>query len=535
MKNSFFLVIPPQQKNAERLKLYQEEVLKQWIVDLPVANPGLATRLFHDFIKDFNKTDMDVQLRLDTLETLKPSFLDIEDYLRARLSKAGFPKGENEQKILEVVVSIEKEFTIGYWMTVRELTKRSTGWFQGKNIALAIQRTIRGLGNIVVTHYMMCLPIPDWVWIDLHSLYKLSVNLKKDTTKVPEDLDRPSRTSTAEECYLQILLLSLTEPGGLMQREVQQVYSFLAKFCYLVRLEKKPITVQMLQCVVLVDEDAPPAFERTEKETDSGKLYLNFSELYKAINQCEKLTYMLMVSDKDARFSAINLPKNATDRLPSELIDYLEQRWLGTELHGMPYFADRLDRYFSIGLETTHELQTSTDGNEASELEYLAQSSSERALSCRFNKEGVISIGSLVSFRKVDAPQNKRALGVVNKIIMPKQKNARLDFEVQVIAPLVYAVSYSISETEQSDNSQKALLYNIKEGIDEKMFIIVDSFLLKEDDVVKLFMPQEEFLIILKDKKNVGLGYWQFECKRVVETVVEPEKPVVRKKGYDFI
>jgi hypothetical protein len=105
-----------------------------------------------------------------------------------------------------------------------------------------------------------------------------------------------------------------------------------------------------------------------------------------------------------------------------------------------------------------------------------------------------------------------------------------------VIAPLVYAVSYSISETEQSDNSQKALLYNIKEGIDEKMFIIVDSFLLKEDDVVKLFMPQEEFLITLKDKKNVGLGYWQFECKRVVEAaVVEPEKPVVRKKGYDFI
>jgi hypothetical protein len=533
VKNSFFLVIPPQQKNTERLKLYQEETLKQWIIDLPVANPGLATRLFHDFIKDFNKTEMDVQLRLDTLETLKPSFLDIEDYLRARLAKAGFPKAENEQKILEVVVSIEKEFTIGYWMAVRELTRRTVGWFQGKNIALAIQRTIKGLGNIVVTHYMMCLPVPDWVWIDLHSLYTLSVKVRKETAKVPDDLDRPSKTSTSEESYIQVLLLSLTEPGGLMQREVQQVYTFLGKFGYLARLDKKPVAVQMSQCSVLIDEDIPPAFERSESSVDSTKLYINFTDLYKAISQRDNR----MVSDKEGRFSAINIPKNSTDRLPSELIDYLEQRWLGTELHGMPCFTDRLDRYFSVGLETTHELQSSTAGNEASELEYLAQSSSERALSCRFNKEGVISIGSLVSFRKVDVPQNKRALGVVNKIIMPKQKNARLDFEVQVIAPVVYAVSYSSTpEAVGNDNAQKALLYGVKEGIEEKRFIIVDSFLLKEGDVVKLSMSQEEFLIILKDKKNVGLGYWQFECKRVVETATEPEKPVVQqKKGYDFI
>lgn len=538
MKNSFFLVIPPQQKNADRLKLYQEETLRQWVVDLPVANPGLATRLFHDFIKDFNKTEMDIQLRLDTLETLKPSFLDIEDYLRARLTKAGFPKAENEQKILEVVVSIEKEFTIGYWMAVRELTKRTVGWFQGKNIALAIQRTIKGLGNIVVTHYMMCLPVPEWVWLDLHSLYALSVKVKKDTTKVPDDLDRPSRTSTPEESYMQVLLLSLTEPGGLMQREVQQVYNFLGKFSYLAHLDKKPVGAQMLQCSVLVDEDVPPAFERSESASpDSNKLYINFTDLYKAMSQHDSR----MVSDKEGRFNTIIIPKGGTDRLPVELIDYLEQRWLGNELHGMPCFADRLDRYFSVGLETTHELQSSSAGTEASALEYLAQSSSERALSCRFSKEGVISIGSLISFRKVDAPQNKRALGVVSKIIMPKQKNSSLDFEVQVITSFVQAMSYSMPDApktglEEDNSSLKALLYEVKEGVGEKSFIIVDSFLLKEGDVLRLSTSQEQYLIALKDKKNVGLGYWQFECKRTVETSAEPEKPVAQqKKGYDFI
>lgn len=534
MKNSFFLVIPPQQKDSERLKLYAEETLRQWVVDLPVANPGLATRLFHDFIKEFNKTEMDAQLRIDTLETLKPSFYDIEDYLRARLAKAGFPKGENEQKILDVVVSIEKEFTIGYWIAVKELTKRTVGWFQGKNTALAIQRTIKGLGNIVATHYMMCLPVPDWVWIDLHSLYKLSVKVKKDSTKVPDDIDKPSKTSTAAESYMQVLLLSLTDPGGLMQKEVLQLYSFLGKFAYLAHLEKKPVGVQMLQCAVLIDEDAPPLFEHEEKPTDSGKLYINFTDLYKTIEQRDK-----MVSNASARFSAISIPKGSTEKLPAELIDYLEQRWIGTELHGMPCFTDRLDRFFSIGLETTYELQQSASLKQNKELEYLAESSSERALSCRFQKEGVISIGSMISFRKVDAAGNKRSLGVVNKIIMPKHKNDGLDFEIQLIAPQIYAVNYTLTteEKDKEPEAQRALLYGVKEGAGDKRFIIVDSYSLKEQDVVKLAMPQEEFLILLLDKKNVGLGYWQFECRRVVETEAEVVKPKVvpKKKGYDFI
>ncbi len=533
MKNSFFLVIPKQQKNSDRLTQYEEEALRQWIVDLPVANLGLATRLFHDFIQDFNKTEMGVQLRLDALETLKPSFLDIEDYLRARLTKTGFPKGENEQKILDVLVSIEKEFTIGYWMAARELTKRTIGWFQGKNTALAIQRTIVGLGNIVVTHYMMCLPVPSWVWIDLHSLYSLSVKLNKDCVKIPDDLDKPSKTSTAKESYIQILLLSLTEPSGLMQREVQQVYAFLGKYGNLATLEKKPIAVQMLQCVVLVDEDMPPAFERTEQiNSESNKLYINFTGFYEAFDQREK-----MVCEQNARFTAIQVAhSDETDKLPAELIDYLGERWLGTELHGMPCFPDRLDRYFAIGLETSYEILKTAANTLPLESEYLAESSSDRALSCRFKKEGLISIGSLVSFRKINAPHNERALGVVSKIIMPKQKNKSLDFELQVIAEHIYAAGYAPSESKEEVVLQKALFYDTGAEQNQKHFIIVDSFFLKENDLIRLFIAQEDFLVRLDDKKNVGLGYWQFACQRIEEQKAHKKQSATKnKQGYDFI
>jgi len=528
VKNSFFLVLPSQQKSLERLKHYEEETLNQWIINLPTANQGLTTRLFHDFIRTFNKTAMDVQLRLDTLETLRPSFFEIEDYLRIRLAKIGFPKGENERKILDVIVSIEKEFTIGYWAVVKELTKHSVGWFQGKNTALAIQRTIKGLGNVVVTHYMMCLPVPDWVWIDLHSLYKLSVKVKKNNTKIPDDLDNPSNVSTAEESYIQILLLSLTDPSGLMQKEVQQVYSFLDKFGRLVFLQKKPVSMQMLQCVVLVDDDAPPEFERTEQAPNSCKLYINFTELYKAMEQCDKI-----VDENSVRFNPINIPGEKTKKLSCELIDYLEQRWIGTELHGTPCFVDRLDRIFSIGLETTYELQHSDKLPQNQELEYLAQSSSERALSCRFKKEGLISTGSLVSFRKIESPRNQRSLGKVDKITMPKHKSNKLDFEIKLITSKIYAVSYRLENNKDKDIEQKALFYTEKDDNKEKRFIIVDSYLLKERDAIELTLLPDIFWVELRNKKNVGLGYWQFECKQ--KTKAKTEKVSKEKKGYDFI
>jgi hypothetical protein len=37
----------------------------------------------------------------------------------------------------------------------------------------------------------------------------------------------------------------------------------------------------------------------------------------------------------------------------------------------------------------------------------------------------------------------------------------------------------------------------------------------------------------LKNRKNVGLGYWQFECVRIKEK--KKHMPTTHKKGYDFI
>jgi hypothetical protein len=561
LKNSFFLVIPKQQKNPLRLREFEEAALTSWIAELPAANMALATRLMHDFIVEFNTIEMPSPLRLSALELLRPSVLMTEDYLRSRLMSTGFPKEENDQKILTVLVSIEKEFAIGYWIVLKDLTHRTVGWFQGKNTALALQRCIKGLSGIVISHFIMGMPVPDWVWFDLHSLYKLSVKIDKQTVKVASDTNQAAKSSSAEECYLQILLLSLTDPTGLMQKEILLVNSFIETIVSLVSLKNTSVQGSAFQCLILTDEDKPPLFQsEIASKKDSSILYIDFSRLQKAFERKERL-----VDASEARF--VQMQKNNSGRLAAELLDYLDQRWTGVSLQGEPLFSDRLDRYIAIGLASTLDLQDVTDVRDKKELEFLVQSESDRLLSCVFSQTGLLSVGTLLSFRKTDMPEHERLLGVIDKIIVTKQ-SGKIIFGMKLLTPHFISVDYSqgdattanentkppevlkstlVSETpkkgananDANKNAPAAPVEVLKKGLfysksEQEEYIITDTFILKDDDVLRIHATKNEsFSATLKNRKNVGLGYWQFECVKIKEK--KKHIPSATKKGYDFI
>jgi phage major head subunit gpT-like protein len=57
---------------------------------------------------------------------------------------------------------------------------------------------------------------------------------------------------------------------------------------------------------------------------------------------------------------------------------------------------------------------------------------------------------------------------------------------------------------------------------------------LKDDDTLRIHaINNDSFSVTLRNRKNVGLGYWQFECVRIKEK--RKHLPPANKKGYDFI
>lgn len=517
MKHSFFLVIPRQQNNPQRLQEFEAKVLQQWIDELPSANPELAARLVQDLIMDLNSIAMPAQLRLDTLELLRPSVLAIEEFIRSRLMATGFPKEETDYKIHKLLVSITQELTTGYWMVLKELTARDISWFKGKNAALSIQRSIKGLSSIAIDYFMMGMSTPDWIWMDLHGLYKLSVKIKKDTIKVANDPGHFNKTSSPEDCYLQILLLSLADTTGLMQKEILLVYRFIEKIASFVSLKNSPVSNQSIYCTISTEEDNPPHFQtESDIDRDAVLLYIDFSQLFEAFEQKK-----IMLSTTEARFSAMHEVENKTPQNPTEgLLEYLIQRWSGHTLQSAPLFSDRLDRYIAIGLMPTFSLQKSSDTGNEEEIEFLVQSESSWLLSCVFTKAGVLSVGSLVSLRKTDESEHARLLGVVDKLFVAKDKS-KIIFGVSLLAQQFIAVTYLPLDVNQNNVPKKALLYSTSEP-DKNNRIIIDSFRLKEGNGIRLFINQKSYAFVLKNRKNVGLGYWQFDCNQIT---VEARRP----------
>lgn len=531
MKNSFFLVIPAQEAKSERLKEFETKALAQWLFELPTANPGLATRLIQEFLIDFNTIKMPCQLRLDALEQIRPKVLIIEEYLRSRLMKAAFPKEENDLKILQVLTSIERELTIGYWMVLKELTHRQISWFQGKNLVLALQRCIKGLSSVVVSHYLMGMPIPDFVWIDLHSLFKLSVKLKKDNVKVSDLTGLLNKESSPEECYRQILLLCLSRPTGMMQKEILQVYEFIADLFPFFSLNTEPVESQRYQFVVMMDDDRSP-FVQMDLYASKNTLamYLDLTKLNKALERKDKF-----INPALTRFASIHL-KNNEEKPTLELLEYLEQRWLGHDLQQEAIFSDRLDRYIALGIASAHGLQLAvkekTWSGVEDEQEFLTHSESDRLLSCIYEKTGLLSVGNLISLRRSDQPTANRSLAVINELIVAKQ-SGKINFGVNLITKRYTAIYYLMLNASASDTPYKGLFYNDDEEVEDVSFLIVDNFMLKDGDLVKMQMNEEIIHLVVKSKKNIALGYWQFECNRVAASMEVTYKS--NKKGYDFI
>jgi len=156
------------------------------------------------------------------------------------------------------------------------------------------------------------------------------------------------------------------------------------------------------------------------------------------------------------------------------------------------------------------------------------QTASERLLSCNFNKTGALSVGSLVSFRKTDIAEHRRSLGIVSKLVVEKQ-SGKISVGLQLLARQSLPVTYVHIDT---GISQKGLFYGIKEPDGEKGFLLTDNFVLKNDDIIRMTLKNEDLPIILGNRRNVGLGYWQFECRRLAENA---KASVPAKKGYDFI
>src|SRR5437660_8999508 len=88
--------------------------LRQWIAQLPLANPGASARLLIGALREMNQLRVDAQQRVDALELLRPQVHRIVATLGNQVISDCFPLPPQKRKLGELAQDFENELALGY-------------------------------------------------------------------------------------------------------------------------------------------------------------------------------------------------------------------------------------------------------------------------------------------------------------------------------------------------------------------------------------------------------------------------------------
>jgi cyclic-di-GMP-binding protein len=524
VRNLYYLVSPERQNNPRRADEFRIQPLREWISGLPAANVGMMIRKFHDRIVEMNATEIDAVVLFEALEELYPVYLTAEEYLVARLIGKSYPLASDEQKIGQLAEAVTRDFLIGYGVIIRDMAAPGAGRRIARACPTVICRLIGGLSRILLLRYLLRLPDPQWLWLDLHGLYVLAEQNEKLDTKIKEHAE--GRTVTAATLYKKITLLRLADPWALGHREILDIFQALEDWSESVALTAGNAP----GCVLYMDEDKPPVLEvgaSPEKDPDSRIYRMRLEHLF------GKLSELIAGADPSVgRFDLVTADCQRAVGFPAALLGYLRDRWSGGNLPKTNLFEDRSPRIMSIGLKATHQqLNPPADRKEKILHDWLVTINEDQSLRCEFNQPGQIFLGSLVSLKLADLEHARRVLGVVNRIWMNRLDGA-VNFQIAELCPQVLPAGIQpVRENKDIQVYQRALLYISAKGSVRKANLVLESQKLKNGNTVQLLTHETSLKVRLENRSNVAPGYWCFECVPLAEDKKEP----IPVKGYDFL
>jgi hypothetical protein len=199
--------------------------LRQWIAQLPLANPGATARLLIGGLREMNQLRIDPQQRLDALELLRPEIDRIVTTLGKQVIGDCFPLPPQKRKLGELAQDFEHELALGYCAVVYDFCAPAGAvpFLRGKPVVLALARALQHRGACLYQAYLRYQAPPSGAWQNMHDLFRFAVAVKLDEKPV-EDVLYGAPTSV-RLAYAQALLFAMSNPYRFTQRENSEIHA----------------------------------------------------------------------------------------------------------------------------------------------------------------------------------------------------------------------------------------------------------------------------------------------------------------------
>jgi len=248
--------------------------LQAWVDALPRTRVSYVTSLLYRLLPEVVRLRVAPEQRLELLEILRPVTFQAVEGLSRQFLNQPLILPQPARKTATVAQALQKHLSNGYLAAVRDLC-REPGEKEIKNElldrqALVVHRGVTGLGWLLLRSYQLYTPIPDRLWLEIHSLYQLALALNLTDRPVPETLPHHTKVNKVATSYKRLLLLACAHPNQLRQTEISDAYQALEPLALQARLlEYQPGQDDNLFALVL-DNDAPPLYKSRLPNEISG-------------------------------------------------------------------------------------------------------------------------------------------------------------------------------------------------------------------------------------------------------------------------
>jgi hypothetical protein len=201
------------------------KVLRQWLAQLPLANPGATARLLIGALREMNQLRIEPQQRLDALEMLRPQVDRIVATLIKQVIGDSFPLPPQKQKLGELAQDFEHELAMGYCATVYDFCAPAGAvpFLRGKSVTLALTRALQHRGACLYQAYLRYHAPPSGAWQNMHDLFRFAVAVKADDKAVDDPVH--GAQTNVRLAYAHALLFALCNPYRFTQRENSDIYA----------------------------------------------------------------------------------------------------------------------------------------------------------------------------------------------------------------------------------------------------------------------------------------------------------------------
>lgn len=303
-----------------------------WLMALPVGNTLKTSQLVLQQLKVLNQSRYPYSERGLLLDSLRPTIRQLLISLKQSLKVASLPLSQEHRNKANIIQSLLCEMAHGYKLIANELMEKKSHKENDKLLLReAIYLSIQYLARRIVESYLIYSSPQYDVWRELHQLYRYAEyeNMQHEPIDDPyPDYPLPVHY-TIDLVYKRIVLLSLSAPYHLMQKEAEDIYYLVSAWttaCEITEMEKRHIADQF---GVDFATDMSPRYIPGSLgwEPVDGRI-IDINQVKERLNK--HITKLLRYNIDNDDFSDNDTPRSLKERQQRDMLLRLTDAWHST-------------------------------------------------------------------------------------------------------------------------------------------------------------------------------------------------------------